>query len=191
MDTQHLILNWMDGYPASDFELDSLRQRIGYVSQSTLLLSGTIADNLRYGNPEASDEQIIRAAKVAGIHNFIISLPEGYGAPVGERGVNLSEGQKQRLSIARALIKNPDVLVLDEPTSALDSLVEKTIFDRLPEMAREKTTFIIAHRLSTIQHSDRILLLNEKRLVAIGTHQELLKNSAYYRTLVANQVIIP
>jgi len=182
---------FLDGFPASEFELGSLRQRIGYVAQSTLLLSGTIADNLSYGNPKASDDQIIRAAKVAGIHDFIISLPDGYDASVGERGVNLSEGQKQRLSIARALIKNPDILVLDEPTSALDSLTEKTIFDRLPEMVREKTTFIIAHRLSTIQNSDRILLLNEKRLVAIGTHQELLKNSAYYRTLVANQVIIP
>jgi ABC-type multidrug transport system fused ATPase/permease subunit len=182
---------FLDGYPASEFELDSLRQRIGYVSQSTLLLSGTITDNLSYGNPKASDEQIIHAAKVAGIHDFIISLPNGYDAPVGERGVNLSEGQKQRLSIARALIKEPDILVLDEPTSALDSLTEKTIFDRLPEMVREKTTFIIAHRLSTIQNSDRILLLNEKCLVAIGTHQELLKNSPYYRTLVANQEIIP
>lgn len=181
---------FLDGYPASEFELESLRQRIGYVAQSTLLLSGTIADNLRYGNIKASDDQIIRAAKVAGIHDFIISLPEGYDAPVGERGVNLSEGQKQRLSIARALIKDPDILVLDEPTSALDSIVEKTIFDRLPEMVREKTTFIIAHRLSTIQNSDRILLLNEKRLVAIGTHQELLKKSPYYRTLVANQEII-
>ncbi|MGB2962812.1 MAG: ABC transporter ATP-binding protein, partial [Anaerolineales bacterium] len=182
---------FLDGYPASEYELDSLRQRIGYVSQSTLLLSGTISDNLRYGNPEADDEQIIRAAKVAGIHDFIISLPNGYDAPVGERGVNLSEGQKQRLSIARALIKTPDIFVLDEPTSALDSLTEKTIFERLPEMVRQKTTFIIAHRLSTIQNSDRILLLNEKRLVAIGTHQELLKNSAYYRSLVANQEIIP
>jgi len=182
---------FLDGYPASEFELESLRQRIGYVAQSTLLLSGTIADNLRYGNPKASDDQIIHAAKVAGIHDFISSLPEGYDAHVGERGVNLSEGQKQRLSIARALIIDPDILVLDEPTSALDSLVEKTIIDRLPEMVREKTTFIIAHRLSTIQNSDRILLLNEKRLVAIGTHQELLKKSPYYRTLVANQEIIP
>jgi len=146
---------------------------------------------LSYGNPKATDDQIIRAAKVAGIHDFIISLPKGYDAPVGERGVNLSEGQKQRLSIARALIKNPDILVLDEPTSALDSLIEKTIFERLPEMLREKTTFIIAHRLSTIQNSDRILLLNEKCLVAIGTHQELLNNSDYYRSLVANQEIIP
>jgi ABC-type multidrug transport system fused ATPase/permease subunit len=182
---------FLDGIPASEFELDSLRQRIGYVSQSTLLLSGTIADNLRYGNPNASEDQIIQAANVAGIHDFIINLPNGYDAPVGERGVNLSEGQKQRLSIARALIKTPDILVLDEPTSALDSLTEKTIFERLPEMVREKTIFIIAHRLSTIQNSDRILLLNEKRLVAVGTHRELLENSAYYRTLVANQEILP
>jgi ABC-type multidrug transport system fused ATPase/permease subunit len=182
---------FLDGVPGSEFELDSLRRRIGYVSQSTLLLSGTIADNLRYGNPEADDEQIIHAAKVAGIHSFIINLPNGYDALVGERGVNLSEGQKQRLSIARALVSNPDILVMDEPTSALDSLVEKTIFDRLPEIVREKTTFIIAHRLSSIQHSDRILLLNEKRLIATGRHSELLKTSAYYRTLVANQEIIP
>jgi ABC-type multidrug transport system fused ATPase/permease subunit len=182
---------FLDGYPASEYELDSLRQRIGYVSQSTLLLSGTIADNLSYGNPQASDEQIIQAAKAAGIHDFIISLPNEYDSHVGERGVNLSEGEKQRLSIARALIKEPDIFVLDEPTSALDSLTEQSIFDRLPEFVREKTTFIIAHRLSTIQNSDRILLLNEKSLVAIGTHQELLSNSPYYRSLVANQEIIP
>ncbi len=181
---------WFDGRPASDYEVSSLRQRIGYVSQSTLLLSGTIGDNLRYGNPEASEEQVIRAAKAAGIHDFIVSLPEGYQAPVGEKGVNLSEGQKQRLAIARALIKDPDILVLDEPTSALDSIVEKSIFDALPTLVRDKTLFVVAHRLSTIQNSDRILLLNENRLVAIGTHQSLLESNDFYRSLVANQQII-
>jgi subfamily B ATP-binding cassette protein MsbA len=181
---------WFDGLPASEYELRSLRQRIGYVSQSTLLLSGTISDNLRYGNPEASEEQVVRAARVAGIHDFIVSLPEGYEAPVGERGVNLSEGQKQRLAIARALIKAPDILVLDEPTSSLDSVVEKSIFDALPTLVRDKTLFVVAHRLSTIQNSDRILLLNEKRLIAMGTHQELLEGNDYYRSLVANQQII-
>jgi subfamily B ATP-binding cassette protein MsbA len=181
---------WFDGRPASEYELGALRQRIGYVSQSTLLLSGTISDNLRYGNPEASEKQVVRAARVAGIHDFIVSLPDGYNSPVGERGVNLSEGQKQRLSIARALIKEPDILVLDEPTSALDSVVERSIFDALPTLVRDKTLFVVAHRLSTIQNSDRILLLNEKRLIAVGTHQELLESNDYYRSLVANQQII-
>lgn len=181
---------WFDGRPASEYQVSSLRQRIGYVSQNTLLLSGTINDNLRYGNPEASQEQITRAAQTAGIHDFIVSLPEGYDSMVGERGVNLSEGQKQRLSIARALIKEPDVLVLDEPTSALDSLVERSIFDSLPALIQDKTSFVVAHRLSTIQNASRILLLNEKQLIGMGTHQELLDGNAYYRSLVANQQII-
>jgi len=155
---------WFDGRPASDYELSSLRRRIGYVSQSPMLLTGTIMDNLRYGNPEAGEEQVIQAAKIAGIHDFISSLPQGYHSPVGERGVNLSEGQKQRLAIARALVKNPDIMVLDEATSALDSLVEKSIFAALPTLMRQKSLFVVAHRLSTIQNADRILLLNEKRL---------------------------
>jgi ABC-type multidrug transport system fused ATPase/permease subunit len=181
---------WFDGRPASEYEVSSLRQRIGYVSQSTLLLTGTILDNLRYGNPDASREQVERACRAAGIHDFIASLPEGYEAPVGERGVNLSEGQKQRLSIARALIADPDILILDEPTSALDSIVEQSIFDALPALVRDKTLFVVAHRLATVQNSDRILLLNEKRLVAVGTHGELLSGNDYYRSLVANQQVL-
>ncbi len=181
---------WFDGQPASAYVLASLRQRIGYVAQSTLLLSGTVEENLRYGNPEASHEQVVNAAQAAGIHDFITSLPQGYDSPVGERGVKLSEGQKQRLSIARALIKDPDILVLDEPTSALDSAVERSIFDALPALVRDKTLFVVAHRLSTVQDSDRILLLNEKRLVAVGTHQQLLTENDYYRTLVASQQIL-
>lgn len=179
-----------DGRPASEYEVSSLRRCIGYVSQNTLLLSGTIMDNLRYGNPNASVERVTQAARTAGIHDFIVSLPQGYDSAVGEQGVNLSEGQKQRLTIARALIKDPDILVLDEPTSALDSLVEKSIFDALPALVRDKTMFVVAHRLSTVQNSDRILLLNEQRLIAIGTHQELLERNEYYRSLVANQQII-
>ncbi len=178
---------YFDGRPASDYEVGSLRRRIGYVSQSTLLLSGTIMENLFYGNPEASKEQIVRAARLVGIHEFISSLPKGYETEIGEKGVNLSEGQKQRLSIARALVKDPDILVLDEPTSALDSRTEKSIFQSLPALVRDKTVFVVANRLSTIRDSDRILLLNDSQLVAVGTHQSFMETNDYYRSTVANQ----
>ena len=179
-----------DGQPVGQYELASLRQRIGYVAQNPVLLAGTILDNLRYGNPEASEEAVRRAAQTAGIDEFIRDLPQGYASPVGEKGVNFSEGQKQRLALARALIIDPDILILDEPTSSLDSLTEHSIFQALPQVVRGKTLFIIAHRLSTVQGADRILLLNESRLVAAGTHAELLAGNAYYRSLVANQQVI-
>jgi subfamily B ATP-binding cassette protein MsbA len=176
-----------DGRPASELEVGSLRRRIGYVPQHITFFSGTIMENLRYGNPEASDAQVHRAARGAGVHDFISSLPSSYETEMGEKGVRLSEGEKQRLSIARALIKEPDVLVLDEPTSAVDSLTEKPIFDSLPAFVRHKTLFVVAHQLSTIKGSDRILLLNESRLVAIGTHPSLLETNDYYRSVVACQ----
>lgn len=178
---------YFDGRPASEFEVGSLRRRIGYVSQSTLLLRGTIMGNLRYGNSDASKEEVVRAAKVSGIDEFICSLPAGYETEIGEKGINLSEGQKQRLALARALVKNPDILVLDEPTSYLDSQTEKSIFHSLPTLVQDKTLFVAAHRLSTIKNSDRILLLNESRLVAMGTHRSLMETNAYYRSLVAYQ----
>lgn len=177
---------YFDGLPVSEYEISSLRRRIGYVSQSTLLLSGTIRENLLYGNPEAREEEIVRAARAAEIHHFITGLPGGYDAPLGERGVNLSEGQKQRLSLARALVKAPDILVLDEPTSALDSLTERSIFQMLPAVAREKTLFIVAHRLSTIRDSDRILLLNA-RVLETGTHEDLMRRSDFYQSMFAHQ----
>ena len=178
---------YVDGLPASDYELKCLRRRLGYVSQNTFLLTGTIGDNLRYGNPDATQEEVEKAATAAGIHDFIESLPEGYGALVGERGVNLSEGQKQRLAIARALIKDPDIIILDEPTSSLDSITEKSIFDALPKIVQNKTVFIVAHRLATAQRAQRILVLNAHRIEAIGTHQELLETCEFYRTLVSSQ----
>ena len=178
-----------DGKPAANYDVRSLRQRIGYVSQSPILLSGTILENLRYGNPEATEKEIIHAARVAGIHEFIMGLPGGYESEVGEKGVNLSDGQKQRLAIARALVKDPDILVLDEPTAALDGITEKTLLETLPAETRGKTLFIVAHRLSTVIDSDRILVLNESRLVAEGTHGELLSTNDYYRELVASQLI--
>jgi ABC-type multidrug transport system fused ATPase/permease subunit len=178
---------FFDGHPASELEVGSLRRRIGYVPQQLTLFAGTIMENLRYGNPEASDAQVHRAARVAGVHDFICGLPSSYETQMGEKGVRLSEGEKQRLSIARALIKEPDVFVLDEPTSAVDSLTERPIFDSLPEFVRDKTLFVVAHQLSTIKGSDRILLLNESRLVAVGTHASLLETNDYYRSLVASQ----
>ena len=182
---------YFDGKPARDYELGSLRRRIGYVSQSTLLLSGTISENLRYGNPEAREEEIVRAATVADIHDFIESLPEGYETEISEKGVNLSEGQKQRLALARALVKDPDILVLDEPTSALDSQTEKIIFQSLPSTLKNKTLFVVAHRLSTIMNCDRIFLLDQNRLIAIGTHESLLASNDYYRSIVSHQQVQP
>ena len=182
---------YFDGSAAPDYELGSLRQRIGYVAQSTLLLSGSIMENLRYGNPDASEEEVSMAAKVAGIHDFIASLPEGYETEIGEEGVKLSEGQKQRLALARAMVKEPDILVLDEPTSALDSQTEKTIFLSLPSVIENKTLFVVAHRLSTIMHADRIFLLDQNRLIAIGTHESLLQSNDYYRSIVSHQQVQP
>jgi ABC-type multidrug transport system fused ATPase/permease subunit len=178
---------FFDDLPASAYEMPSLRQRIGYVSQSTTLLAGTIHDNLCYGNPQAAPLEVEKAARVAGIHDFIAGLPDGYESPVGESGVNLSEGQKQRLSIARALIKDPDILILDEPTSALDGLTENSFVEALEGITKGRTVFLIAHRLSTVKKVNRILVLNEKRLVASGSHRELMESSEYYRSLIANQ----
>jgi ATP-binding cassette, subfamily B, bacterial MsbA len=179
-----------DGRPAATYDLASLRQRIGYVPQSSLLLSGTILENLRYGNLEAEEAQVVHAAQTAGIHDFIVGLPGRYQALVGETGVNFSEGQKQRLAIARALIKDPDILILDEPTSALDSFMENSFIEALKGTIQGRTVFLIAHRLSTVKNVNRILVLNEKRLVASGSHRELMQNSEYYRALVANQQVL-
>jgi ATP-binding cassette, subfamily B, bacterial MsbA len=178
-----------DGAPMSAYNLSSLRQRIGYVSQRTLLLAGSFEENLRYGNPGATRAEVERACRVAGLHGYIASLPQGYGTRIDERGANLSEGQKQRLAMARALIKNPDILILDEPTSALDSVVERWILDELPAYVGGKTMFVVAHRLTTIQRCDRILLLDQKRLVATGTHASLLAESELYREMVEKQWI--
>ena len=182
---------YFNGRPVEHYELGSLRRRIGYVSQSPLLLSGTIRENLRYGNPEAREGEIVRAATVADIHDFIMSLAKGYETEIGEKGVNLSEGQKQRLSLARALVKDPDILILDEPTSSLDSQTEKTIFKSLPSIIMDKTLFVVAHRLSTMMNSDRIFLLDQNQLIAIGTHESLLQSNDYYRSIVSHQQVHP
>jgi ABC-type multidrug transport system fused ATPase/permease subunit len=178
---------FFDGLPASDYNLRSLRRRIGYVSQQPQFFSGSILENLQYGNPDADKEKIKHDAKIAGIHDFIESLTESYNTQIGENGVKLSEGQKQRISIARALIKDPDILILDEPTAALDRDAEMSLFESLPEMVRQKTLFVASHRPETIRHAERILLLDENKVVAMGTHQSLLDSSIYYREMMADQ----
>jgi len=178
---------YFDGQPASESNSASLRQRIGYVSQIPRILSGTVLDNLRYGNPDAPKEKIIEAAKIAGIHGGIQKMPQGYETVIGAKGLNLSAGQKQRLSIARVLVKRPDIFILDEPTSALDGQTEKSLFDALPSMVNGKTVLLASHRLSTIKHADRILVLNESGMATFGTHESLLNSSEYYRSMVEYQ----
>jgi len=178
---------YFDGLPASDYHTDSLRRRIGYASQHPKVLSATVFENLSYGDPQAGKEQILQAARISAIHDDIEKLPQSYETVIGEKGLTLSEGQKQRLSIARALVKDPDILILDEPTSALDSMTEKSIFDALPSQVNGKTVIVASHRISTIRQADRIILLNASGGADIGTHESLLESSDYYRSMVAYQ----
>lgn len=175
-----------DGRPASGLDVTSLRRRIGYVSQNTLLLSGTIMDNLRYGNPQAGDNEIIQASRAAEIHDFITGLPSGYNTEIGEKGIRLSEGQKQRLSIARVLVKAPDILVLDEPTSSLDGRTEESVLGSLPAFVKDKTLLVVSNKISTITYADRVLLLDENKHLISGNHQELMETSKYYRSLITH-----
>jgi ABC-type multidrug transport system fused ATPase/permease subunit len=177
---------YFDGRSAAGLEVTSLRKRIGYVSQNSFLLSGTIMDNLRYGNPEAREDEIIQAARAAGIHDFIGSLTSGYNTDIGEKGAKLSEGQKQRLCIARALVKAPDILVLDEPTSSLDGKTEGSIFGSLPPFVKNKTLLVASNKLSTIMYADRVLLLDDNKRLISGTHQELMQTNAYYSSLITH-----
>jgi len=176
-----------DRRPASHYEVRSLRERIGYVAQATQLLSGTLMENLCYGNPGASEEEAIRAAQIAGLHDFIAALPAGYDTQVGENGVALSEGQKQRLSIARALVKDPDILILDEPTSNLDGQTEASIFEALPERMEGKTVFIVAHSLGAVLQASRILVLDGEGVAGSGTHEALLRTCRVYRVLFGEE----
>jgi ABC-type multidrug transport system fused ATPase/permease subunit len=175
---------YFDGLPASEYEVGSLRRRIGYVSQSTRLLSGTIVENLRYGDPGASGEQVLRASQAADLLSFIGTLPAGYETELGENGVHLSEGQRQRLSIGRALVKDPDILVLDEPTSSLDRATEESVIQSIKTLGKDKTIFVVTNRLPVLRDSDRVILLNESRLVGIGTHQSFWETNDYYRSVV-------
>ena len=164
-------------------KLKSLRDQIGIVQQDVYLFVGTVYDNIRYGKPDASREEVIEAAKNANAHEFILSLPNGYDTDIGQRGIKLSGGQKQRLSIARVFLKNPPILIFDEATSALDNESEKVVQESLEKLAKNRTTFVIAHRLSTIRNARRILVLTEQGIEEEGSHEELLRKGGIYEKL--------
>ena len=170
----------VDGKDIRGLTLKSLRSQIGMVQQDVYLFDGTIKDNIAYGKPGASDEEIIKAAKCASIHDFIMELPDGYDTYVGERGTRLSGGQKQRISIARVFLKNPPILILDEATSALDNESERWIQKSLEELSKNRTTITIAHRLSTIRDADEIIVITEEGIAERGTHAELLEKNGLY-----------
>lgn len=173
----------VDGIDIRDVKLQSLRSHIGIVQQDVYLFSGTILDNIAYGNPEASEEDIIRAAKRANAHDFIMELEDGYLTDIGQRGVKLSGGQKQRISIARVFLKNPSILIFDEATSALDNESEKVVQESLESLAANRTTFVIAHRLSTIKNAKRIVVMDEEGIVESGNHEQLLALDGVYAGL--------
>lgn len=173
----------LDGKDINELNLSSLRQAIGVVQQDVYLFSGSVLENILYGAQGATVEMAIEAAKRAGAHDFIMSLPQGYDTYIGERGVMLSGGQKQRISIARVFVKNPPIIVLDEATSALDNESEQFIKQSLSELTKGRTTFTIAHRLSTIRNADRIIVLTDKGIEQQGTHEELLKEGGVYKRL--------
>ena len=170
----------IDGHDVRTLTLKSLRSRIGVVQQDVYLFSGSIRDNIAYGKPDASEEEIIAAAKRANIHDFIMELPDQYDTFVGERGARLSGGQKQRISIARVFLKNPPILILDEATSALDNESERWIQHSLEELSKNRTTITIAHRLSTIKNADEIIVLTENGIAERGTHETLLDKNGIY-----------
>ena len=173
----------IDGYDIKTVTLHSLRQQIGIVPQETVLFNGSVYENILYGDLDADKEQVMAAARAANAHNFITEMPKGYETQIGERGSKLSGGQRQRLSIARAILKNPRVLILDEATSALDTESEQLVQDALDKLLIGRTSFVIAHRLSTIQRADLILVMEKGNIVEIGTHRELLQRDGLYAKL--------
>ena len=175
------------GVDVRDFDLHWLRSQIGMVSQDTYLFNGTIRENLRYAKEDATDEELIAACKAASIHDFIVAQPDGYDTEVGNRGLKLSGGEKQRLSIARVILKDPKILILDEATSALDSISEAAIQDALDYIMKGRTSIVIAHRLSTIMSADKILVLADGRIAQCGTHDQLLREGGVYRHLFETQ----
>ena len=177
----------LDGKDIKEFTVESLRAHIGIVPQENILFEGTLRENILYGKLDATNEEIIKAAKAANAHNFIMKFDDGYDTMVGERGVGLSGGQRQRIAIARALLKDPAILILDEATSSLDAESESLVQDALASLMEDRTTFIIAHRLITIKNADRIFVLSAGEIIEEGTHKQLLKNGELYYNLYQNQ----
>ena len=173
----------IDDIDIRDVKIQSLREQIGVVPQETMLFSGSVKDNIRYGRLDATDEEIIEAAKAANAHNFIMNLSDGYETKIGERGITLSGGQRQRIAIARAILKNPRILILDEATSALDTESEEIVQEALDKLMIGRTSFVIAHRLSTIIHADKIIVLENGRVRESGTHQQLMQTGGLYSHL--------
>jgi ATP-binding cassette subfamily B protein len=177
----------LDGHDIRALPLQELRRQVGMVFQENFLFSNTIAANIAFGHPDATQERIERAARIAGAHAFIVALPEGYETFLGEGGVNLSGGQRQRIAIARALLLEPTVLLLDDPTSAIDPETEKEIMEAMEAAMVGRTTFIVAHRLSTLRRADQILVLEHGKLVQRGTHEQLMAEDGHYRRAILVQ----
>jgi ATP-binding cassette subfamily B protein len=177
----------IDGVDVRNIRLEDLRSQIGIVLQEPFLFSGTIIDNISYGKPGATFEEIMHAAKAAHAHDFIVSKPDGYDTIIGERGESLSGGERQRVSIARAILHDPVILILDEATSSVDVQTEKRIKEAISHLIKGRTTFAIAHRLSTLRNADRLLVMDAGRVIEMGTHQELLDNKGAFYNLVQLQ----
>jgi ATP-binding cassette subfamily B protein len=178
----------IDGIDVRDVDELALRRRIGVALQESVLFTGTIRDNIRYGRPDASDEEVIAAAEMAQAHDFIMHFPNGYDAVVGQRGVNLSGGQKQRIAIARALLTQPSVLILDDSTSSVDVETEARIQAAMAAALRGRTGFVVAQRISTVLNADKILVLDDGQIAAEGTHEELMASSPIYREIYESQM---
>ena len=178
----------VDGHDIREIQQDSLHGKIGIVPQETILFSGSVRDNIRYGRPEASDEEVVAAAKAAQAHDFILKLPNGYDTHVEERGVNLSGGQKQRIAIARALAANPSILILDDSTSSVDVETETRIQDAMETLMRNRTHFVVAQRISTVLKADKIVVIDKGRIAAKGTHRELIQSSPIYQEIFDSQL---
>jgi ATP-binding cassette subfamily B protein len=179
----------IDGHDLRDVKLESLRSKIGIVLQETTLFSGSVRDNIAFGKPDASQEEIEAAAKAAQAHDFIMTFPEGYNTHVGERGATLSGGQKQRVAIARALLLNPRILILDDSTSSVDLNTEAQLQNALEVLMKGRTSFVIAQRISTVMNADKILVLDKGEIVAEGKHNDLMEDSAIYAEIYNSQIL--